>query len=85
MPNNMPFNYHYDIVPSDTVDLPRTAPHFGFTEALFVGGAGIVNAVMEDNTTRQFTCVAGQILPIRCKRVNAAATTATLLRGLNTI
>lgn len=85
MPNNTPFNYTYDLVPSDTVDLPKVSPHFGFTEAIFVGGAGIVAAVEEDGSVTQFTAVAGQILPIKAKRVNAAVTTATLLRGMNTI
>lgn len=64
------------ITPSDTVDLARV------TDAVWVGGAGIVVAVWPSGKTVNVTCVAGQLLPIRVKRVNATATTATLLVAL---
>lgn len=51
-------------------------------DAIYVGGAGIVVAVAEDDSTCSFTCVAGQILPIKAKRVNSTTTTATLMVAL---
>lgn len=64
------------ITPSDSADLPR------LTDAIWVGGAGIVVGVLQNGKTVNFTCVAGQLLPIRVKRVNATSTTATLLVAL---
>ena len=57
-------------------------PYAGSTGSLWVGGAGIVVALMEDNTVAQFTCVAGSLLPISFKRVNSTTTTATLMVAL---
>jgi len=51
-------------------------------DAIFVGGAGIVVAVFPDGSTGQFTCVAGEILPIQTIRVNSTTTTATLMQAL---
>jgi hypothetical protein len=51
-------------------------------DAIYVGGAGIVVAILEDGTAVNFTCVAGQILPIKAKRVNSTTTTATLMVAL---
>jgi hypothetical protein len=51
-------------------------------DAIYVGGAGIVQAVGPDNLTCNFTCIAGQILPIKAIRVNSATTTATLMVAL---
>ena len=70
------YNEAVAITPSDTVDLPR------LTDAVWVGGAGIVVAVFQNGSTAQFTCVAGSLLPLRLKRVNATSTTATLLVAL---
>lgn len=79
------YNLWVPIVPSDTVnisvdqgigenDLP--------TDAIWVGGAGIVVAVMQNGRVVNFTCTAGTLLPIAAIRVQAAATTATLLVAL---
>jgi hypothetical protein len=70
------YNWARPLVPSDTIDL--TGP----TDAIWVGGSGIVVAVFENGQTANFTCTAGQILPLKVKRVNATATTATLLNAL---
>lgn len=51
-------------------------------DAIFVGGAGIVVAITEDGAAPQFTCVAGEILPIKAIRVNSTTTTATLMVAL---
>lgn len=72
-----PFNQAKAITPSDTVDLVE-----GTTEAVYVGGAGVVVAVFEDGSTANFTAVAGGLLPIKVKRINATSTTATLLVAL---
>lgn len=51
-------------------------------DAIYVGAAGIVVAVFEDGSTAQFTAIAGQILPLKCIRVNSTTTTATLMVAL---
>jgi len=53
--------------------------NFQECSGIWVGGAGIVVVVFLDDSTAQFTCVAGQYLPVRAKRVNSAVTTATLM------
>ena len=75
----IPFNRGFAITKSDTVNIEQ-----GMTDAVYVGGAGIVVAVFEDNSTANFTCVAGQILPLKVKRVNSTTTTATLMVALYT-
>lgn len=57
---------------------PRPTP----CDSLYVGGAGIVVGVFQDGTNAQFTCVAGQVLPVRLIRVNSTTTTATLMVAL---
>jgi hypothetical protein len=76
------------ITKSDTVNFdgttysaaPATKPIPA--DAIYVGGAGIVVAVAENGVAVSFTCVAGQILPVRSIRVNATTTTATLMVAL---
>jgi hypothetical protein len=72
----LPYTKGIAITKSDSVDLARP------THAIFVGGAGVVAVVFEDGTTADFTCVAGEILPVRAKRVNSTNTTATLMIAL---
>lgn len=72
--NAIPYNRAAAITKSDTVNIPE-----GLTDAVYVGGAGIVVAVFEDGSTAQFTAVAGALLPLRVKRVNSTTTTATLM------
>jgi hypothetical protein len=76
----LPYNRAFAITKSDTVNIPQ-----GLTDAVYVGGAGIVVAVFQDDSTAQFTCVAGQILPVKVKRVNSTTTTATLMVALYTV
>ena len=71
------YNYADPVTPSDTVDLRR-----GPSDALFVGGAGVVAVVFEDGKVVNFTCLASQILPLKVRRVNAANTTGTLMNAL---
>ena len=50
--------------------------------SVYVGGAGIVVVVFEDGTAVNFTAVAGQVLDLKCIRVNSTTTTATLMVAL---
>lgn len=70
------FNKVASLAPSDSVDLPQ------ITEAIWVGGAGVVAAIFADNTVQNFTVPAGTLLPIKVKRVNLTNTTATLMVAL---
>ena len=70
------YNDYVTLTPSDTVNLPRP------TDAIYVGGAGVLVAVLGNGRTVNFTCTAGQLLPLRVARVNATSTTATLLNAL---
>lgn len=75
-----PYNRAVAITKSDTVNfIPGVAQSGGYPtcEAIFVGGAGVVAAVFQDLTVVNFTAAAGELLPIRCIRVNSANTTAT--------
>jgi hypothetical protein len=77
---SVPVNYNYAIAvtTSDTVNLLP-----GLTNAIYVGGAGNVVAVLENGDTVLFTAVpVGSVLPIRVKRINATLTTATALVAL---
>jgi hypothetical protein len=74
------YNVYDAITKSDTVDFPG-----GICDAIYIGGAGVVVAVQEGGNTAQFTCVAGQLLPIAAKRVNSGSTTATLMIALYSV
>lgn len=82
MPNitEVIYNRGFTITKSDTVNF--TEAEGLLTDAVYVGGAGIVVAVWEDGKKANFTCVAGQLLPIRIKRVDSTTTTATLMVAL---
>jgi hypothetical protein len=74
---------------SDTVNIDLVTmgggvggPWVKCTDAIWVGGAGIVAAVMQNDVVVNFTCTAGTELRIAAKRVNATNTTATLLVAL---
>lgn len=69
------------ITPSDSANIANPGTALA-TDAVYVGGAGVVAAVFQDDTVVNFTAVAGEILPIRVKRINSTNTTATLLVGL---
>ena len=81
-----PFNAFEVISKSDTVDLPKFAATGRLTDAVLVGGAGIVVAVLQDNTTVTITgVIAGAILPIAIRRVNSTTTSATNMVALYAI
>lgn len=66
------------VTKSDSADLPRIA------RALYVGGAGNVSVICEDGGTAVVFVglAAGQILPVRVKRVRSTDTTATSIVAL---
>ncbi len=71
------FGHFADITKHDTTNIAD-----GPTDAIYVGGAGVVAAVREDGTVVNFTAAAGAELHIRAKRVNSTNTTATLMVAL---
>jgi hypothetical protein len=83
-----PYNYAVPIVKSDTVNYDGTVYSASATqkaipaEAILVGAAGVVVAIMEDGRAVQFTAVAGQIIPLKTIRVNSTTTSATLMYAL---
>lgn len=73
-----PYNKFVPVTLDDAVDIPT-----GSTHAIYVGGAGNVVAVQENNVAVTFTGVpAGTLLPIRVKRINNTLTTATAILAL---
>jgi hypothetical protein len=65
------YNRWFAVTPSDTVDI--TERH----SALVVGAAGTLAIVDPRNLATIITVVAGQVLPVQVRRVNATGTTAT--------
>lgn len=94
---SLPYNRTVPITKSDTVNfdgttVSTTGAYQTTTntkpipcEAIFVGGAGIVVAVFENGQTDQYTCVAGEVLPVKAIRVNSTTTTATLMAAMYTV
>ena len=77
------YNVAVAITKSDTVNLAIAGYRpSGLCDAIYVGGPGVVVAVMQDDSAISFTCVAGQVLPLAAKRVNSTNTTATLMVAL---
>jgi hypothetical protein len=79
-----PYAIGVTVTTSDTIPIapPSSYPSNALPDAIFVGGAGIVVVVWPDGSTSAFTCVAGEILPVRALRVNSTTTTATLMVAL---
>ena len=71
------YNLAFAITKSDTVDFAQ-GPCIG----IHVGTAGNVVVVFQDGTTCLFKCIAGQILPVRAKRVDSTNTTASEMVAL---
>ena len=64
---------HFDITPSDTVDLPR------LPKALYVTGDGDLSLQDREGNVLLYPVSAGQVLPFRPVRVRATGTTATVI------
>lgn len=80
-----PYSYRFAILASksDTVNyLPNTGGTTPIADALWVGGAGVVALVLEDDSVVNITAVAGSLIPVRSKRVNSSNTSATVMTAL---
>jgi hypothetical protein len=64
------------ITASNTTNLAR------LTDAINVGAAGTLAAVLQNDQVVTLTVTAGALLPLRVKRVNSTGTTATGLVAL---
>ena len=62
------------ITKSDTVNIAG-----GVADAVYVGAAGTLTVVFDNDSTCEFTAVAGAILPVRAKRVNNTGTATALV------
>lgn len=71
-----PYTRHFAVTTSDSTDFAAV------TRGLFIGGAGVVVAVTDDNVAVSYTVPAGALLPGRFRRVNSTNTTATLIVGV---
>lgn len=75
--SSLPANEAEAVTPSDTTKLTGT------TRALYIGVGGNVTVLMPDGTTVLFVGLqSGTILPVRVRRVNSTATTATSIVAL---
>ncbi len=66
---------HRTLTASDTIN-------FADLYTIYCGSAGTVAAVDADGTLVSYSVVAGDIIPVPCKRVNATGTTVTPIIGL---
>ena len=85
MTASLGFNKAVAITPSDTVNFVQQGVTDLLTSGIYVGGAGVVAVVFQDGSVVNFTCIAGQILPVRAKRINSTNTTGTLLVALYSV
>jgi hypothetical protein len=75
--------YALDAPAIDAFAVTKSDSTIFFCRGLYVGGAGDVVVTMVGGSVVTFSAVpAGSILPVRCTQVRAA-TTATLIVGLN--
>ena len=66
--------HHYVVTPSDTVNNPVVGP-------IRCGSAGTITVVDNADVAIQYTVVAGEVIPVKAKRVNATGTTVTGIIG----
>lgn len=75
--NSGPAERGFTVTASDTVNFAY------IVRGIYVGGAGDVVVVWDNDSTSTFSSVpAGTILPVKVKRVNSTNTTATNMVGL---
>lgn len=66
--------YHAAVTKSDSIDIPKINGRG--PRALRIGGAGDVAVVDQRGTVVVYTCVAGEVLEFKAKRVNSTSTDA---------
>ena len=76
------YNAAVAITKSDADNIVPPGTGKRMTDAIYVGGAGVVAAVFPGGEVVNFTAVAGAVIPIGIVRVNSTNTTATLMVGL---
>lgn len=74
----VPYNRALTITKSDSVNIDGDR----LTSAVYVGGAGALVVVFQNDETQSITAPAGALLPIAIKRVNSTNTNATLMVAL---
>lgn len=72
----MTFKNAIAITPHDTTLIAQQVA------SIYVAGAGTITVLTANNQVVQFTAVAGGVIPIQIKRVNATGTAATGIVGL---
>lgn len=70
-----PARHWENVTPSDATNFPN-----GECAFLYVGGTGNITAIC-DGAVHLFSNLAVGYHPIRCTRINATATTATLIKA----
>lgn len=65
----------FNITPNDSANLSKKAT------GVYAGGAGTLRYIGDDGVEDTVTLVAGQIWPVRIRKVFATGTTATGLKG----
>jgi regulator of RNase E activity RraA len=71
------YNVSETVSTSDATNFSQFTTNNRLTDAIYVAGAGTVTVVYQDGRTQQFTAIAGAMLPVAAKRVNATGTAAT--------
>lgn len=66
---------HATVTPSDTVDIPEFAQSEDGCGIIYCQSDGTCQAVDFKGTVKEYTLVAGDIVPVRCRRINATSTT----------
>lgn len=78
-----PFNLQQIVQPDDTADLPRFTSDQQLTGALYIGTAGDVVVVTQNNQPQTYKAVpAGTFINVAARRINATNTTATNMLAL---
>ena len=70
-----PVSHAFAVTPDDASDMTHV------TRALYVGGAGDLQAMMADGTAVTFVAMSAGWHPVRVRRVLATGTTATSIVG----
>lgn len=66
--------HHFAVTPDNAVNMPVVAP-------IRCGTAGTITVVDNADVAIQYTVVAGEVIPVKAKRVNATGTTVTGIIG----
>lgn len=82
IPANALYTTAAAITPSDSADISVGPPVPIVTDAIWIGGAGVIAVVFQNGAVVNFTVAANTLLPLKARRVNSTNTTATLMVAL---